>query len=396
MKSIKRYITLEGNIRALAFSILVSQIGFGMVYTIWQPYILSTGLSVSELGLIQSVINLTTAIGLIAWGQLSDRFGRKPVLLLADACRLGAIVTVILSGSLLALVVFAFFVGLSAMWMVPNPARNALIAESVNEPKISVAYSTLMAISQITSTFMASAGGYIAVNAGYSPIFYVTLVGTGLGLVINAVYLKETYKPSKNDKSSARLRFIEKVKGIIIPEKHVLDMYLILIIHGFGYTTAYSILYGVLVDRFGYSPFQIGLISTSFSLGWGLMSIPIGNFTEWIGKRKSLLISWVMALTSALGFIFSRNLVGFMLFEVVSALDISFWYPAWSSLLAEKVSANERSTVFGKIEAFAAIVGIPAPWLAGFLYEKYGYPFPIYIKLICLGCSFFLIYRIKQ
>jgi MFS family permease len=394
MKAIRRYITLEGNIKPLAFQMFVSQIGFGMVYTVWQPFILSTGLSVSELGLIQSVINTTTALGLILWGQLSDRFGRKPVLLLSDVCRLVAMIIVIFSGSFHALLIFAFFVGLSAMWMVPNPARNALIAESVEEGRMGVAYSTLMAISQITSTVMASAGGYIAVVAGYSPIFYITLIGTGVGLVTNAVYLRETL--SNKDQNRIKTSFSRKIKGVLIPERHVWDLYMILIINGFGYTTAYSIRYGALVDEFGFTPFQIGLISTSFSLGWGIMSIPVGNFTEKLERRKSLLASWVLALVTALGFIFSKNLAGFMLFEVVSALDISFWHPAWSSLLAEKVSVNERSTVFGKIEAYAKIVGIPAPWLAGLLYEQYGFTAPIYVKLICLSCSFFIIYRIKS
>lgn len=396
MRAIRRYITLEGNIKVLGFQMFVSQIGFGMVYAVWQPFILSTGLSVSELGLIQSLINTTTALGLVFWGRLSDKFGRKPVLLMSDVCRLVAIILVIFSASFQALLVFAFFVGLSAMWMVPNPARNALIAESVTEGRMGVAYSTLMAISQITSTVMASAGGYVAVVAGYSPIFYVTLICTGVGIASNALFLRETFYQSNNDGIRIRTSFLRNVKGVLIPEGHVWDLYAILIINGFGYTTAYSIIYGTMVDRFGFSPFQIGLVSTSFSLGWGIMSIPVGNLTEKLERRKSLLTSWVLALVTALGFILSRSLAGFMLFEVVSALDISFWNPAWSSLIAEKVSFNERSTVFGKIEAYAKVVGIPAPWLAGLLYEQYGFTAPIYVKLICLGFSFFIIYRIKS
>ena len=39
------YLALEGNIRILALQTFVSQIGFGMMYTIWQPYMLSIGLS---------------------------------------------------------------------------------------------------------------------------------------------------------------------------------------------------------------------------------------------------------------------------------------------------------------------------------------------------------------
>ena len=45
MKSMSRILALEGNIRVLAFQTLLSQLGFGMFYVVWQPYIISTGVS---------------------------------------------------------------------------------------------------------------------------------------------------------------------------------------------------------------------------------------------------------------------------------------------------------------------------------------------------------------
>ena len=69
MKSVSKYLALEGNIRVLAAQTFVSQIGLGMFYVIWQPYLLSTGITVSQLGLIQTMINVSTALGLIVWGR---------------------------------------------------------------------------------------------------------------------------------------------------------------------------------------------------------------------------------------------------------------------------------------------------------------------------------------
>ena len=85
LRSWGRRLALEGNIRVLALQVLVSQLGFGMFYVIWQPYILSTGLRVVDLGIVQSVINLSTTAGLIIWGIMSDRLGRKPIILAATA-----------------------------------------------------------------------------------------------------------------------------------------------------------------------------------------------------------------------------------------------------------------------------------------------------------------------
>jgi MFS family permease len=394
MKPLRDYLALEGNIRVLALQILFSQMGFGMIYVIWQPYILSKGLDVTALGLVQSMINLSTGGGLIAWGYLSDRFGRKRVLVMADACRLLSVGILMISGSLPLLLVFAFFAGFSAFWMVGNPARSAIIAESVPEGRMGAAYSTLMAVSQITSTVVASAGGYIAVTIGYDPIFYVTLLGTLTGLILNAVLLEETKSPSMGGDPGIPLK--EQLLKALIPERYILNLYLILFINGFGYSTAYSILYGTLVESFGFTSLQLGLLSTSFNLGWGLLSIPLGNVTDRIGRRNSLLASWWMALLTVTLFLLSRGLTGFIIAQVISALDVAFWMPAWNSIIAEKVPSGERSTAFGKIGAYSKIAAIPAPWLAGILYENYGYHAPLLVQVFCLFSSFLLIYWIKE
>ena len=81
-KDISSRFALEGNVLVLASHLFVSHIGFRMFYVIWQHFILSTGLEVIDLGIIQSVLNLSITGGLVVCVTLFDRVGRKPVLLL--------------------------------------------------------------------------------------------------------------------------------------------------------------------------------------------------------------------------------------------------------------------------------------------------------------------------
>ena len=67
MPSLSKFLALEGNIRVLALQTLISQLGFGMLVVVWQPYMLSVGLSVVDLGIIQSLINFSTAAGKTAY-----------------------------------------------------------------------------------------------------------------------------------------------------------------------------------------------------------------------------------------------------------------------------------------------------------------------------------------
>ncbi|MCW4051166.1 MAG: MFS transporter [Candidatus Bathyarchaeota archaeon] len=394
MKSISRYLALEGNIRVLAAQTLISQIGFGMLYPIWQAYLISTGISLSQLGLIQTMINVSTGLGLFAWGYVSDHYGRKPVVIASSVCRVVAVGVLIVSESYLALMVFAFFIGFSALFMMANPARSALIAESVETPQRATALSTLMAISQGTSTLMASAGGYIALTGGYSIILYVTLVTEILGVILLLLYIKETLELEDNGDASEPLT--DRISGAFVPEKENLPLYIIMFIQGFGYAVAYSLFYGALTDFYGFTTLELGLMTSGFNLVWAVGSIPFGKLADRKGRKWMMMGSLIMAQVSVLGFIAFKSVAAFIFFNGVSAIDICFWIPSWTSLISETVPQERRSSVMGKIDAYGRISAIPAPWLAGLLLENYGFRAPLYVQVFTLMLSMVTISRIRE
>jgi MFS family permease len=386
---------LEGNIRSLALQTLLSQIGFGMFYVIWQPFVLSTGTSVLGLGIVQSVINMSTAVGLITWGILSDKYGRKPVILLSNICRILSVVALLLSNNFTYLLAFAFFMGFSSMFMMSNPARSALISESIGSSRRATAFSTLMSISMISNALTASAGGWLAVTSGYTPIFYICLVGDILGLFILMFFIKETRIMAPEDTGPAE-GLLKRFIGFFLPEKGVRRFYAILLIQGFGYGTGLTLLFGTLVDKYGFTELQLGLLSTAFTLTWGISSIPIGRLTDRLGRKPMIMVSWFLMVTSILGFIFSRSFGMFLLFHVVHGLEAGFWFPAWLALVSEKVFSDRRSTVMGKIDAYSMLAGIPAPWLGGLLYSKFGFVAPLAVYLVCVIISAPIVFTLKE
>jgi DHA1 family tetracycline resistance protein-like MFS transporter len=371
-----RFLALEGNIRIMAVQLLVSQFGFGMMYVVFQPYILSLGISITDLGVIQSVISLSTAAGLVFWGAVSDRVGRKPALLMSNASRLVAMAVLIASGNTILLFAFAFFLGFSALWMQANPARSTLISESVGPGNRATAYSTLMAITQIVNMVAASAGGYIAIVAGYYPIFYACIVGDVAGLILLLLYAKETHHP---EAKGGRSSLTTTLRRYLIPERRILPLYAIMLAMGFGYNTGYGLINGALVETYSFNTLQLGIMSTAFSLVWGVSSIPIGKLADRVGRKPMLLTSCFFAVATGLGFIISGSFEGFVLFNALSAFDPACWTPSWVSLVSEKVPPSERSTALGKLDAYGRFAGIPAPYLAGVLYTGYGFAAPLLV-----------------
>jgi MFS family permease len=380
LSKLSKYLALEGNIRVLALQTLVSQLGFGMLIVVWQPYILSLGLTVVDLGIVQSVINLSTTAGLLIWGPLSDMYGRKRVVLLGHASRVIAVVALLYSGNLIFLYVFAFFIGFSCLWQQFNPARTALIAESVGDTRRATAMATLMTISQGTSVVMASVGGYLAIVSGYWPIFAVAIVGEVAGMILMAVFMKETHVVGDSDGGKIGSRIITNLK----PEGEMTPFYVMMLVMGFGYGVGYSLFYGALTDAYGFTTFDLGLMSTTMSLAWALGSIPGGKLAERFGSRLMINISTLSALIAAVGFALSKSLPALIIFSVFNGLDPCFWAPNWTSIIAERATPKTRASIFGKLDAYNRLAMIPAPYIGGLIYTAYGFAAPLFVHIACI------------
>ncbi len=70
------------NLLILSFSLIVVMLGFGMVIPIFPFYIDKLGAGGSALGLLVATAALTELIFGPVWGSVSDRTGRKPILMI--------------------------------------------------------------------------------------------------------------------------------------------------------------------------------------------------------------------------------------------------------------------------------------------------------------------------
>jgi MFS family permease len=225
---------------------------------------------------------------------------------------------------------------------------------------------------------MSSAGGLIALLFGFYPIFYICIAGEAIGIAGMSLFLVETHRSKL---SVRRDSLWGAIKTYIVPEREIMPMYFIMVIMGFGYGVGTSIFNGALVESFGYSTLQLGILNTVFSLAWGVSSIPLGKVADWVGKKPMLFGSCVCSITTALGFALFHSFEAFIIFNVVSAITQALWMPSWVALVAGKVSSMERSKALGKLDAYSRLAGISAPYIAGVIYSDYGFSAPLIVML---------------
>ena len=70
------------NVIILSFALIVVTLGFGMVIPIYPFFVERLGAGGSDLGLLISTAALLEFLCAPIWGSVSDRIGRKPVLMM--------------------------------------------------------------------------------------------------------------------------------------------------------------------------------------------------------------------------------------------------------------------------------------------------------------------------
>ena len=229
-------------------------------------------------------------------------------------------------------------------------------------------------------------------NKGYRLIFLSCLAGELFNIVFVSRRLRETLLGEARGFRRPLAGGLKALADFIRPESLLIPFYVVSILDSFSYRLSSSLLYGLLVDSYGFNTVQLGLMSTAFGVSWGLSQIPLGRMMDRYGRKRFLLLSQVASMLVMAGYILSRSFIVFLVLQSVSGLSHAMWIPAYIAMVSERAPGERRSSVLGKLSTLPQLFGVPAPYLGGVIYEALGFGAPMMIRLIALLLSFFTVF----
>jgi MFS family permease len=356
-----------------------------MMSTVWQPFVLSLGAPMSTLGLLESLGGMKGLLpSLIQFigGWLSDRLGRKPFMALGSLATLASVSFYVLAAItgdwrwLLPGVILAGVV------LIARPAQNSLVAESAQTDQRGMAYSILIVSWIAPGIFAPALGGFVADRWGFTPVFLSRLALEGLCLFIILRFLRETLRQSNGEASLGKLK--GALVKIITPPRALRGFYWTMALDSFAWGIGNVLLFGMLSETYGFTTFQLGVMSSLQSIVWMFSQLPVGKFIDRFGCKPSMVFSEIMGVFILGGRLFSATFPAFAFLHACFGLLAATWLPAQRALLANNVSENERGEAMGRLAAFQGLGGFSAPYLGGLLYERFGFQAPILVSLICV------------
>jgi DHA1 family tetracycline resistance protein-like MFS transporter len=317
-------------------------------------------------------------------GALSDRFGRRPVLLVSLAGAAIDYVFMALSPSLALLFVGRAIAGITGANMAVAQAYIADVTPEAQRARRFGLFSAIFGVGFIAGPVLGGLLGGVWVRAP----FLAAAALNGLNLMMALFVLPESHAAhgGRIDRSAlnplSSLRWASAFPALL----PLMAAFVILAIVGEVGGTIW-VLYGE--GRFAWDPWTIGLSLAGFGLFHALaQAFVAGPVAERFGERKALIVG-VLADTCAFVAIAvaTKGWMAFLLLPLFCLGGIG--QPALQSLLSREVGDEEQGRLQGVLASLASLASVIGPVVIAQIYfaSRHGFPGLVWVLGAALNLS---------
>ncbi|WP_098728423.1 TCR/Tet family MFS transporter [Acinetobacter baumannii] len=365
-------------------TIALDAIGIGLIFPIL-PLLLqdmthSTHIAI-YMGILASLYAAMQFIFSPLLGALSDRWGRRPVLLISLAGSAVNYLFLTFSHSLILLLVGRIIAGITSAKMAVASTYIVDVSQENNRAKYFGLINAMFGAGFIIGPVL---GGFLS-EYGLRLPFLVAAILTGLNLLFAYFILPETRRVTSEGKQLSTLNPFKIFAGIS-SIRGVLPFVMTFFIF-----SAIGEVYGVCWalwghDTFQWSGFWVGLSLGAFGLSQMLVQALIpSHASRLLGNRNAVLIGIACSCLALAVMAFAQS--GWMIFAIMPIFALgSMGTPSLQALASQKVSADQQGQFQGVITSTVSMASMIAPMFFSTLYFQFQEKWPgaIWLSVILI------------
>ena len=331
----------------LFLTILVNLLGFGIIIPLLPFYATSYGASPVTIGLLFASFSISQLFAAPLLGEWSDRWGRRPVLILSLIGTTLSFVMLALATSLWMLFAARIIDGLSGGNIT---TARAYIADVTAEEDRAKAYGFLGAAFGLGFILGPALGGFFSHISYTAPIWVAAIVSLG-ATVLAWVWLPETLHRARAV-SGSPWQALREIAGR--------SQLRVLLAVDFIYWMSFAVyqttfaLFGA--NRFGFDAARTGYFLSAFGfLGVIVQGGLVGPIVRRLGERRTLTAGLLLAAIGWGGSAFTYSLPVFVLLLVPGAMGIGLCNATLSALISHSAGADEQGRVQGAAGALESV-----------------------------------------
>lgn len=371
------------NLYILTFTLFVVMLGYGIVIPILPFYIESMQAGGLELGLLTASYALMRLIFGPIWGSLSDRVGRKPVLLIGI---FGYVVTMIWFGLATQLwMLFAARILSGVLSSATAPTTMAYIGDSTPEKERGGGMGLLGAAAGIGTIFGPVLGGFLA-DASLSTPFFVAAGLALLSFTLTAIFLPESLPEAARQTQDRGAKLLD-LKGWWAALFSPIGSLLLLTFISTAGLMIFANVFGLYaLNKFGFGPEDVGVMLMVLGLVSALtQGLLAGPATRRLGDQMVIKIGLLGAAIGYLLMFAANNYLSILLTTAFFAMMTALQVPALTSLTSRRATIPQ-GIAMGLSNSFISLGRIVGPIWGGLALDLYtGLPYLSGALVMLLG-----------
>ncbi|WP_026581891.1 tetracycline resistance MFS efflux pump [Bacillus sp. J33] len=369
----------------LLFAVMfLVMVGFGIIIPVIPFYAEELGATPTQLGLLMAVYSLMQLLFAPMWGRISDKIGRKPVIMIG-IFGLGLSFFMMALSTELWMLFAARIIGgfLSSANM---PTVMAYVADITSEEDRGKGMGIIGAAVGLGFIFGPAIGGIFSRESLNVP-FYLAGASSFITFFLVMAVLKESLSPEQRSNQSVKRPGLFKALNGPVSILFFLQLFVSLSLAGLEATFAYFA-----AEKAGLGTVELGYIFMIMGFAGALVQGGlVGRMTKKYGEGAVIQIGITI---SAIGFALILLIDSFAtaaIYLTVFGVGNGFIRPSVSSLLTKTSQTGHGSTT-GLLSSFDSLGRIIGPPLGGWLFTvSIGFP---YISGILLSAIALVLYRV--
>ena len=357
------------NIVILGIVSFLTDISTEMVYPLLPVFLTATlGASPAIVGIIEGIAESLASLLKVFSGYWGDKTKRKKELAITGygSSALGKIILLFAGswgGVLLSRVIDRLGKG------IRTAPRDALIADSAEAKARGHAFGLHRAMDTFGAVIGVAIAYFLLVgnNHDFKRIFLFSMLPAFLG-VLALFFVRQPKEISTGQKklSFAWSLLDTKLKAFLI----------LAFIFNLGNSSNQFLL--LRAGNLGASASLVVLMYLVYNISYGVLSYPIGRLSDRIGRKRILVVGYLIYALVYLGFALVTKLSSLWLLFIVYGFYIAFTEGVEKALLADIAPGHLRGTVIGLHATLVGVALLPASLLAGVLWDVLGAAAPFY------------------
>lgn len=302
----KLYHQFPSRFWVIVLALFIDSIGGTLLFPFFSLYITEKfNVGMTQAGMVLATFSIFGVIGNMIGGALTDRFGRKKLILFGLIFSALSTLTLGMVNSLAVLFPLAAFIGLLSD--VAGPAHQAMMADILDEKQRHEGFGLLRIIRNLAWIIGPSIGGFLA-NRSFMLLFIIDAIVSCIVAAIFFLYMPETKPQHHEEEHEQHEPLWSTLIGykVVIKDFAFMAFIVAAILMGAVYQQMYNSLSVFLRDSYNVTPQGYGFLTTT-------SAITVILFQFWVSRNIKDKPPFIIM---ALGTLF--YMVGFSMFGFVS------------------------------------------------------------------------------